>query len=60
MKITCNAGDMKKALSIAMSAMAPRPAQAALGCVLMDAAEGAVAISACLCLYFSPVLPSTA
>lgn len=46
MKITCNAGDMKKALSIAMSAMAPRPAQAALGCVLMDAAEGAVAISA--------------
>lgn len=46
MKITCNAGDMKKALSIAMSAMAPRPAQAALGCVLMDAAEGAVALSA--------------
>ncbi len=46
MKITCNAGDMKKALSIAMSAMAARPAQAALGCVLMDAVAGAVALSA--------------
>ena len=46
MKITCNAGDMKKALAIAMSAMTSRPAQAALGCVLMDAAEGAVALSA--------------
>ena len=46
MKITCNAGDMKKALSIAMSAMAARPAQTALGCVLMDAVEGAVALYA--------------
>lgn len=46
MKITCNAGDMKNALSLVMSALAARPAQTALECVLLRADADGVSLCA--------------